>query len=153
MLIIECKDKAVKTTLGRKSSYYYDSRDSDIIEEILANHNLEADVESTSHEHKELVQYRASDWDFMMTRAQANSKVCIVENGSVKIAKPDFSSESVQTIAYGATLLAFDAEMDARNVEMQRKLNLKIKYREGFRPFAPSVLIEDSEEFRAKFSI
>lgn len=36
---------------------------------------------------------------------------------------------------------------DARNAEMQKKLNLKIKYREGFRPFAPSVLIEDSNEF------
>lgn len=32
---------------------------------------------------------------------------------------------------------------DARNPEMQKKLNLKIKYREGFRPFAPSVLYED----------
>jgi carbamoyltransferase len=32
---------------------------------------------------------------------------------------------------------------DARNPEMQKKLNLKIKYREGFRPFAPSVLEED----------
>lgn len=36
---------------------------------------------------------------------------------------------------------------DARNAEMQKKLNLKIKYREGFRPFAPSVLEEDVEEF------
>jgi len=36
---------------------------------------------------------------------------------------------------------------DARNVEMQKKLNLKIKYREGFRPFAPSVLIENSKDF------
>ncbi len=36
---------------------------------------------------------------------------------------------------------------DARNSEMQRKLNLKIKYREGFRPFAPSVLIESSKDF------
>ncbi|MFA5404018.1 MAG: carbamoyltransferase [Ignavibacteria bacterium] len=36
---------------------------------------------------------------------------------------------------------------DARNPEMQKKLNLKIKYREGFRPFAPSVLYEDSPEF------
>jgi carbamoyltransferase len=32
---------------------------------------------------------------------------------------------------------------DARNPEMQKKMNLKIKYREGFRPFAPSVLEED----------
>lgn len=36
---------------------------------------------------------------------------------------------------------------DARNREMQKKLNLKIKYREGFRPFAPSVLAEDSATF------
>jgi carbamoyltransferase len=36
---------------------------------------------------------------------------------------------------------------DARNPEMQKKLNLKIKYREGFRPFAPSVLSEDSEDY------
>lgn len=36
---------------------------------------------------------------------------------------------------------------DARNEEMQKKLNLKIKYREGFRPFAPSVLAEDATEY------
>ncbi len=36
---------------------------------------------------------------------------------------------------------------DARNPEMQKKLNLKIKYREGFRPFAPSVLAEDCNEY------
>jgi carbamoyltransferase len=29
---------------------------------------------------------------------------------------------------------------DPRHPEMQKKLNLKIKYREGFRPFAPSVI-------------
>jgi carbamoyltransferase len=31
---------------------------------------------------------------------------------------------------------------DARNPEMQSKMNLKIKYRESFRPFAPTVLRE-----------
>ncbi len=36
---------------------------------------------------------------------------------------------------------------DARNPEMQKKMNLKIKYREGFRPFAPSVLEEDVKEY------
>ena len=36
---------------------------------------------------------------------------------------------------------------DPRNPEMQKKLNLKIKYREGFRPFAPSVLEEDIETY------
>ncbi|MEW6429770.1 MAG: carbamoyltransferase [Thermodesulfobacteriota bacterium] len=36
---------------------------------------------------------------------------------------------------------------DPRHPEMQKKLNLKIKYREGFRPFAPSVLAEDCGEY------
>src|SRR4029077_9864813 len=31
---------------------------------------------------------------------------------------------------------------DARNSKMQAQMNLKIKFREGFRPFAPSVLRE-----------
>ncbi len=36
---------------------------------------------------------------------------------------------------------------DARNPEMQKKMNLKIKYRESFRPFAPSVLLENVSEW------
>jgi carbamoyltransferase len=36
---------------------------------------------------------------------------------------------------------------DPRNLEMQKKLNLKIKFREGFRPFAPAVNIEWVDEY------
>lgn len=36
---------------------------------------------------------------------------------------------------------------DPRHPEMQRKLNLKIKFRESFRPFAPSVLIDDLKKW------
>ena len=36
---------------------------------------------------------------------------------------------------------------DARKTDMQLKLNLKIKYRESFRPFAPSVLAESASEY------
>jgi carbamoyltransferase len=41
---------------------------------------------------------------------------------------------------------------DPRSEEMQKILNLKVKYRESFRPFAPSVLKEDvSEWFEADY--
>ena len=40
---------------------------------------------------------------------------------------------------------------DARSSDMQKQLNLKVKYRESFRPFAPSVLDEDVSEW-FKFS-
>ncbi|MEM1339766.1 MAG: carbamoyltransferase [Bacteroidota bacterium] len=36
---------------------------------------------------------------------------------------------------------------DPRNPEMQEKINEKIKFREGFRPFAPSVLEEDALDY------
>ncbi len=36
---------------------------------------------------------------------------------------------------------------DARSPSMQKTLNLKVKYRESFRPFAPSVLAEDAAQY------
>lgn len=36
---------------------------------------------------------------------------------------------------------------DARNVENWKKVNLKIKYREDFRPFAPAVMEEHAHEY------
>ena len=36
---------------------------------------------------------------------------------------------------------------DARNEEMQKTINLKIKFREGYRPFAPIVLKEDANKY------
>lgn len=114
-LIVECKDKAVKMTLGRKSKYFYESKDSDIIEELIGNSGATADVEATAKSHKELVQYRASDWDFMVTRAQANGKLCFVDDGTIKVAKPKVSGETVETVAFGSSVHEFDGEIDARN--------------------------------------
>ncbi len=36
---------------------------------------------------------------------------------------------------------------DARSPSMQKTLNLKVKYRESFRPFAPAVLREDVDKY------
>jgi carbamoyltransferase len=36
---------------------------------------------------------------------------------------------------------------DARSPSMQKTLNLKVKYRESFRPFAPAVLAEDARRY------
>jgi Rhs element Vgr protein len=114
-LIVECKDKAVKMTIGRKSKYFYESTDSDILEEIINGYSLDKEVEPTNVTHNELVQYNVSDWDFCITRAQANGKVCVADDGKITIEKPDVTQIEIQTVTYGATLLDFDAEIDARN--------------------------------------
>ncbi|MCH2217202.1 MAG: type VI secretion system tip protein VgrG [Flavobacteriales bacterium] len=114
-LIIECKDEAVKMTLSRNSKYFYDSTDSEIIEQLIGDHGLEKDVESMSFQHKELVQYDATDWDFMLMRAQANGKLCFIDDGKITVAKPDVGQSEIETITFGATMLDFDAEIDARH--------------------------------------
>jgi len=114
-LIVECKDKAVKMTIGRKSKYFYESKDSDILDEIIGTYGLNKDVETTNVQLKKLVQYNVSDWDFCVTRAQANGKVCVVDDGKISVKKPDTSPTEVETVSFGATMMDFDAEMDARN--------------------------------------
>ena len=115
LLIIECKDKALKLTVGRKSNYYSDSSDSEILESIIDRYGLEKEVESTSLQHKKMVQYNVTDWDFCMARAQANGMVVAVDNGKMFIKRPGTDQEEVATVAFGATLLDFDAEIDARH--------------------------------------
>jgi Rhs element Vgr protein len=62
-----------------------------------------------------MVQYDVSDWDFCITRAQANGKICVVDDGKITIQSPAFNGNEIETVAFGATLLDFDAEIDARN--------------------------------------
>ncbi|WP_215225672.1 type VI secretion system tip protein VgrG [Echinicola shivajiensis] len=114
LLMIEAKDKAVKMTLRRKSKYFYDQSDAEIIEELIKAHDLEADISSTQNVHPEMVQYDVTDWDFMMLRLQANGLLCMVDDGKISLKKPDLNATEVETITFGATLLEFDAEMDAR---------------------------------------
>lgn len=114
-LMVTCKDKAVKLTVGRKSKYFYDSSDSEIMEEIISSYGLEKEIEPINVTHKELVQYNVSDWDFCIARAQANGKICLVEDGKIIVKKPDTGQQPVETVTYGATMLDFEAEMDARH--------------------------------------
>ncbi|SDP92541.1 Rhs element Vgr protein [Mucilaginibacter sp. OK268] len=115
LLILDCRDKAVKMTVARKNKYFYDTKDSDAITEIIGNYGLDTDIEDTSTTLKALVQYDCTDWDFMVSRMEANGKLCIVDNGKITVKKPDFSSATVLDALFGATILEFDADLDARN--------------------------------------
>ncbi len=115
LLIVECKDKAVKLTAGRKSKYFAESKDSDAFEEIIDAYGLDKTIETTSFQHQKLVQYDCTDWDFLVTRAQANGKIVVVDDGKIIVKAPDTAQTELETVAFGATLLDFDAEMDARN--------------------------------------
>lgn len=114
VLILDCKDEAVKLTVGPRSRYYTDVSDSTLIEEIINPYGLTHEIAATSVVHSEVVQFDATDWDFIIMRLDMNGQVCLVDDGTITTRVPDFSAEPVLALLYGATILEIDAEIDAR---------------------------------------
>ncbi|MDP2887486.1 MAG: type VI secretion system tip protein VgrG [Bacteroidota bacterium] len=116
MLILECRDETVKMTIGRKSKYFLEVKDSDIISQIAGTYSgLITTVEATKVTHKEAIQYDCTDWDFVVARAEANGKICFTDDGQLNVKAPQLSQSAVLSLLYGATMLELDAEIDARH--------------------------------------
>ena len=113
-LVIECRHAAFKLTLGRKNASFFDQKDSDVISDVAQAAGVTADVEATTVKHAQLVQFRASDWDFLLTRAEANGKLVLTNDDKVTVKAPPKSGSSTVTLLFGATLLEFEARIDAR---------------------------------------
>lgn len=114
-LVVECKDECVKMSIGRHSSYHEDSKDSEVMEEIIRKYRtLTPDVEATALKHRELVQYHCTDWDFLLSRAEANGRQVMVDDGKVRICAPNMKADAALTVSYGDDLLEMEAEIDAQ---------------------------------------
>ena len=113
-LVIDCQDKAVKMTVGRQNATFIDKTDSDILSQLIGAYSLTADVESTSITHPEIVQFYTTDWDFMLSRAEANGQVVITNDGTVTVRKPVTGSSATLQVTYGEDLMEFHGDVDAR---------------------------------------
>lgn len=114
-LHIECRDAAMRMTIGRRSRYFENMKDSQLFDDLIGRYSgLISDPQSTTLQHKELVQHHISDWDFMLLRAEANGMLVNVNDATIKISKPDTSAEPVLQVTYGSSVLEFEASIDAR---------------------------------------
>jgi len=121
-LLVECRDEAVKMTMGRKSKYFEKVKDSQAIEELVkAYRGLEVEAKETTITHKELVQHHITDWDFLLLRTESSGMLVTVEDGRIKTFKPDTNAEPVLQVSYGSSIMEFEAEMDARSQWKQVK--------------------------------
>ncbi|WP_449437224.1 phage late control D family protein [Pedobacter steynii] len=116
LLTVECKHKAVKTTIGRKNAYFHALTDSDIITQVLNDADFtDIQIESTNVTHKEMVQYNSTDWDFILSRAEANGNIVLTNDENIITKKPTVTGDAVLSLLHGATIIELDAEMDSRN--------------------------------------
>ena len=112
-LLIEAKDKAIKLTATRNSKYFIDKTDKVIIEELATGLDTSL-VEDITFSHKQIVQFEATNWDFILTRAEANSMLVFTDDGKLVVTKPVLEGEAILTATHGDNIFEFEAEMDAR---------------------------------------
>jgi len=96
--------------------------------------------------------YLGSDFD----QSQIERRLSAVGARFAALAQTELTERTAQALAGGKAVAWFQGRMefgprslgnrsilgDPRDPQMQKKLNLKVKYRESFRPFAPSILRE-----------
>jgi len=114
-LWIECKDKAVKLTIGKKNKHFEKVSDSDIAEQIIDKYSLPKEVETTTVSHEKAVQFNTTDWDFIVSRMDSIGRICLVDDGKIIIKKPDLTAGASLEVLYGATIMDYEAEIDARD--------------------------------------
>jgi Rhs element Vgr protein len=118
-LEVDCRDPACRMTLTRRNQYFEDKTDSDVASALIDLYKGDGvsagDITATSVVHPQLLQYQATDWDYMISRLEAAGQICFVDGGKVRSVTPSLSGEPVADISFGATVLELDAEIDARS--------------------------------------
>ncbi|MCD7937365.1 MAG: type VI secretion system tip protein VgrG [Tannerellaceae bacterium] len=113
-LQIECCDYLFSATEVRKNKIFANQKDSEIIEEILEEYSgLTVSVDATTTQYGELIQYYCTDWDFILSRAEANGLIVLSEGATVTVKEPALSETAKLTITYGTDLIAFHGELTA----------------------------------------
>lgn len=89
---VELSDEAIRMTSGRHSGVYVNKKDSDIIKELVKSHNLDTgSLVPTKVEHERMVKNYVSDWDFIISRAEANGLLVLVRGGKLSTIRPELA--------------------------------------------------------------
>lgn len=115
LLTVECKDAAVALTAGRKSKIFRDQTDDKVIGQIVAAAGLtKGKMAATQPAHAELVQYACTDWDFILSRADVQGLLVVVDDGTVALQEIALDGQPKQTFEYGISEIHnFEMQADA----------------------------------------
>jgi len=115
ILTIELYDKCLKMITLRNSTIYKDKTDKEIIEGLVKKHELKViEIDKTITRHAQMVQYYVSDWDFMLSRAEANGQLVIVSDGEIEVVPPKIQNP-VLKLTFGDNLDSFDLKLNNYN--------------------------------------
>ena len=116
LLTVELKDAAIKLTQARKSSVFRDQSDDQVIGKIIDDAGLKkkGELSSTQPTYPEIVQYYCTDWDFILSRADINGWLVIVNDGEISLAEIDLGGSVKHRFEFGVSeIYNFEIEADA----------------------------------------
>ncbi|MGJ5179581.1 type VI secretion system tip protein VgrG [Bradyrhizobium oligotrophicum] len=101
-LDVVVKDKTMKLTGARHSRIWTDTTDSDAIRSIMTDAELTVDdAPDTTPAHTTLVQHDCTDWDFILTRADAQGLAVVAFDGAVSLKQLAVDGEAAHSFALG----------------------------------------------------
>ena len=115
LLKLEMSDAAIKLTRARKSTVFAaKTTDKDAIGKVLKECEVGAGTLAKADiEHKQLIRYDSTGWDFILLRAQANGLWVVADDGKVSTIDPREAAEKTHTLAYGTKDVIYELEMEA----------------------------------------
>lgn len=122
--IVECRDAAVKMTMARKNRVFGDGSstagDDTHIKKVFTENGLSSRVtlSGTFIQQMSSSQYFASDWDFVLNRAEVNGKLILFKkptNGvsKIHIENPEAPGTAKRKLTFGKDLFDFESEANA----------------------------------------
>ena len=117
LLTIELKDTAVKLTAVRKSMVYLDKSDDKVITGKLLPIMVskKGKIAAMQPVHPQLVQYYCTDWDFLLSRADANGMLTTIEDEAISVSEIALSGSAKATFEYGISeIYSFEIEADGQ---------------------------------------
>lgn len=117
---LELRNPVIAATVVRNNKYFKDLSDSEIFKKIIGEYsNVTPGKMNGTVKYKEMVQYNSTDWDFILSRAEANGFFVRFDqpaNGpcTLNIAPPSFDPGNVK-IKYGTNIVELQAEISARD--------------------------------------
>lgn len=109
-LTVECRDLAIRLTEDRRSQVWADTTDGELLQGLVERHGLKAVVAATSARHRSVVQHGCTDWDFLLSRAQANGLLVMAQDGTLQVTAPNTAAAPVLQLSWGVDIQDFQAE-------------------------------------------
>ena len=110
---IECRHKAIAMTCARKNANFLEKSDDDIVKKLTGDYGVSIKSSMGGAPHKEILQYYCTDWDFMMTRAEANGCWLLADGDKLSIEKISAKGSAAVELTWGTDILEFKAEANA----------------------------------------